>query len=72
MSEHAREHARVDHDICAGASQCALKAPRAFQLDDDGLSVFDPYGDWTDAELTSAVDACPMAAIELLTESESD
>jgi ferredoxin len=70
MSDQSRPRARVDHDICAGASQCVLKAPGAFQLDAWGLSVFDPNGRWTDAELITAADACPMAAIELIADGD--
>ncbi|WP_428339010.1 ferredoxin [Mycobacterium sp.] len=66
MSGQSRMHAFVDPDLCASASQCVQKAPNAFHLDANGLSVFDPDGQWTDAELTKAADACPMAAIELI------
>ncbi|WP_428339898.1 ferredoxin [Mycobacterium sp.] len=66
MTGHTRMRAVVDPDLCASASQCVLKAPNAFHLDVNGLSVFDPHGQWTGAELTKAADACPMAAIELI------
>jgi ferredoxin len=72
MSEHSRMRAVVDPDLCASASQCVLKAPSAFHLDALGISVFDPHGPWTDAELTKAADACPMAAIELIDAEDSD
>jgi len=48
------------------------QAPSAFHLDAKGVSVFDPHGQWTDAELTKAADACPMAAIELIDAEDSD
>ena len=28
--------ARVDHDLCAGVTECLRTAPGAFQLDEDG------------------------------------
>ncbi len=72
MSTNSRARAVVDHDICAGAAQCVLKAPNAFHLDKDGLSVFDPRGQWTEEELIKAADSCPMAAIEVNDLSDDD
>jgi ferredoxin len=65
-----RARAVVDHDLCAGVTQCLQMAPQAFGLDDAGLSVFRPGGDWTLDELREAADACPMAAIEVLAEDD--
>jgi ferredoxin len=56
----------VDHDLCAGVTQCLRMAPGAFQLDEDQLSVFAPSGPWTFEQLAAARDNCPMAAIILL------
>jgi ferredoxin len=65
MSNGSHARAVVDHDVCAGAAQCVLKAPNVFRLNDNGLSVFDPRGEWTEEELQNAADSCPMAAIDL-------
>jgi ferredoxin len=56
----------VDHDLCAGVTQCLRMAPGAFRLDDDQLSVFAPSGPWTFEQLAAARDNCPMAAITLV------
>ncbi|MEW2167766.1 ferredoxin [Streptomyces sp. NPDC007084] len=55
----------IDKDVCIGAGQCALTAPRVFTQDDDGFSELLPGG--TDAAgdpmLREAARACPVAAI---------
>lgn len=54
----------VDKDVCIGAGQCALAAPRVFTQDEDGLSEVLP-----DAEpgpmVREAARACPVRAITL-------
>jgi len=57
--------ATVSHDLCVGVGMCMQHAPGAFDFDDDGLSVFQPDGEWTDEEVEEAVDGCPTSAIRL-------
>jgi ferredoxin len=59
--------ARVDHDLCAGVTECLQTAPGAFRLDEEGLSVFAPSAPWTPGELAAARDHCPMRAITIVT-----
>jgi ferredoxin len=54
--------ATVSHDLCVGIAMCMQHAPGAFDFDDEGLSVFQPDGEWTDEE---AADGCPTSAIRL-------
>jgi ferredoxin len=62
----------VDHDLCAGVTQCLQMAPSAFRLDGEQLSVFAPSGPWTLDELVAARDGCPMAAITIVTSDYSE
>ena len=43
--------ATVSHDLCVGIGMCMQHAPGAFDFDfdfdDEGLSVFQPDGEWT-------------------------
>jgi ferredoxin len=55
----------VDHDRCAGITMCLQAAPGAFAVNDDGQSEFQA-GDWAEQDLAEAADACPMAAITVL------
>lgn len=55
----------IDTDVCIGAGQCALTAPRVFTQDDDGFSELihgreDGAGDPMVGE---AARACPVQAI---------
>lgn len=61
-----RPRAVVDHELCAGVSQCLRAAPGAFQLDEHLLSVFVPTGEYTLDELEQAAEFCPMGAISLV------
>lgn len=58
---------KVDYDRCEGHGLCALQAPDAFSLDDDGgLNYrFEGQDVPTDMEgdVRSAVDACPVTAL---------
>jgi len=56
----------VDHDLCAGVSQCARLAPGAFRIREDFLSVFEPTGEYTAEQLEQAAEFCPMEAITLV------
>ncbi|MFG2309181.1 ferredoxin [Streptomyces sp. NPDC048566] len=55
----------IDRDVCIGAGQCALTAPRVFTQDDDGFSEVLPGGTEAgdDPLLREAARACPVAAI---------
>ena len=57
----------IDKDICIGAGQCALTAPKVFTQDDDGLSEVLPgrADGGGDPLLREAVRACPVGAIHL-------
>jgi ferredoxin len=58
--------ARVDHNLCAGVTECLRQAPGAFRLDAEGLSVFAPSAPWTAGQLAAARDSCPMRAITIV------
>ena len=66
MSGPRRIHAVVSHDLCMGTAMCLQSAPGAFELSDEGLSVFVEGGEWTPAQLYEARDGCPMSAITIL------
>lgn len=55
----------IDKDVCIGAGQCALTAPRVFTQDDDGFSELLPGSTegGGDPMLREAARACPVAAI---------
>lgn len=55
----------IDRDVCIGAGQCALAAPKVFTQDDDGFSELLPEpGDALAGPLVGeAVRACPVQAI---------
>ncbi|MFJ5725649.1 ferredoxin [Streptomyces sp. NPDC093149] len=55
----------IDKDVCIGAGQCALTAPKVFTQDDDGLSELLPghEKDVTDPMVKEAVRVCPVQAI---------
>ena len=57
--------ATVSHDLCVGIAMCMQHAPGAFDFDDEGLSVFQPNGEWTDEEVEEAAGGCPTSAIRL-------
>lgn len=54
----------IDRDVCIGAGQCALAAPRVFTQDDDGYSTLLPGREGAaDPMVREAARACPVAAI---------
>ncbi|MFD9094565.1 ferredoxin [Streptomyces collinus] len=55
----------IDKDVCIGAGQCALAAPRVFTQDDDGYSMLVPgHEDGRgDPMVREAARACPVGAI---------
>ncbi|MCG7527517.1 ferredoxin [Streptomyces sp. OfavH-34-F] len=52
----------IDKDVCIGAGQCALAAPKVFTQDDDGLSEVLP-GAEPGPMVAEAARACPVGAI---------
>ena len=57
---------KVNKDKCIGCGTCPILAPNSFQMDDnDGKAVeVIPHGD-DELALQSAVDSCPVGAIEI-------
>lgn len=55
----------VDTDVCIGAGQCALTAPKVFTQDDDGFSEVLPGREdgGGDPMVGVAVRVCPVQAI---------
>ncbi|MGW1981369.1 ferredoxin [Streptomyces collinus] len=55
----------IDKDVCIGAGQCALAAPRVFTQDDDGYSMLVPGREdgSGDPMVREAARACPVGAI---------
>ncbi|MEU9395037.1 ferredoxin [Streptomyces sp. NPDC048324] len=58
-------HIDIDKDVCIGAGQCALSAPRVFTQDDDGFSTLlpDRENGNGDPMVREAARACPVGAI---------
>lgn len=54
----------IDKDVCIGAGQCALAAPKVFTQDDDGLSELLPAPE-PGPMVGEAARACPVQAITL-------
>lgn len=52
----------IDKDVCIGAGQCALAAPKVFTQDDDGLSELLPEAE-PGPMVGEAARACPVQAI---------
>ncbi|MEU2022469.1 ferredoxin [Streptomyces sp. NPDC016469] len=52
----------IDKDVCIGAGQCALAAPKVFTQDEDGLSELLPEAE-PGPMVAEAVRACPVGAI---------
>ncbi|MER5276066.1 ferredoxin [Streptomyces sp. NPDC002809] len=52
----------IDRDVCIGAGQCALAAPKVFTQDDDGLSELLPEAG-PGPMVGEAARACPVQAI---------
>ncbi|MGA4837866.1 ferredoxin [Streptomyces sp. G45] len=64
----------IDGDRCIGAGQCVLTAPGVFTQDDDGFSALLPGREdgAGDPMVREAARACPVRAITLVDESESE
>jgi len=58
-------HIDIDKDVCIGAGQCALSAPKVFTQDDDGFSALLPGREdgGGDPMAREAARACPVGAI---------
>ncbi|MFG2356449.1 ferredoxin [Streptomyces sp. NPDC048521] len=58
-------HIDINKDVCIGAGQCALAAPRVFTQDDDGYSTLLPGREdgADDPMVREAARACPVSAI---------
>ncbi|MEU6405040.1 ferredoxin [Streptomyces sp. NPDC046985] len=58
-------HIDIDKDLCIGAGQCALTAPKVFTQDDDGFSMLLPGAEGADDDpmVREAARACPVGAI---------
>ncbi|MEU3337844.1 ferredoxin [Streptomyces sp. NPDC002144] len=62
---HTDTRIEIDRDVCIGAGQCALAAPKVFTQDDDGLSTLLPGREdgGGDPMVREAARACPVSAI---------
>ncbi|MBP7060230.1 MAG: ferredoxin [Lachnospiraceae bacterium] len=57
--------ANVDQDLCIGCGMCTGVAPEVFQMNDDGKAeAYAEYDETGAALVDSAVDGCPVAAIQ--------
>ncbi len=58
-------HIHIDRTACRGAAECFFRAPKTFELDDEGkASVRDPRED-DDETVLSAARSCPNFAISV-------
>jgi len=55
----------IDRDKCMGSGNCMFWAPGAFDLDDDGISVFLDPDEADERKLLLAQEGCPTRAISL-------
>ncbi|MEW2488394.1 ferredoxin [Streptomyces sp. NPDC048411] len=56
----------IDTDVCIGAGQCVLAAPKVFTQDDDGFSKLLPdHEDAAHPLVREAARACPVQAITI-------
>ncbi len=59
----------IDRAACIGAGTCVVIAPKAFELDKDGIAVtLATSSEHTDEALLQAAQSCPTQAIKLLDE----
>lgn len=61
----SRPRVVLDRDVCIGAGNCVLAAPKAFDLDDDGVVVLLDPDAASPEELEQAEGSCPSGAIRL-------
>ena len=63
----------VDSDLCIGCGSCEAIAPEHFGLKDDGKShVKKQYTPEDEDVIKEAIDGCPVKAISLVEEKESE
>jgi ferredoxin len=55
----------IDREKCMGSGNCMFWAPGAFDLDDDGISVFLDPDEADERQLFLAREGCPTRAISL-------
>ena len=60
----------IDRDKCMGSGNCVFWAPGAFELDDDGISVFVDADECEERQLFLAQEGCPTRAISLCRDGE--
>jgi len=54
---------KVINDLCISAATCVVRAPKTFDLDDDGIA-YVKEGDWDDVvAVIEAAKSCPTTAI---------
>jgi len=59
----------IDRKACISAATCIVVAPKAFELDKEGIAVtLSSYTQHTDDELLQAAQSCPTQAIKLYDE----
>lgn len=57
---------KIDRAACIGAGTCIITAPKAFDLDEEGIAVVKPEAlEVDDNALMMAAQSCPTAAITL-------
>ena len=61
----------IDRDKCMGSGNCMFWAPGAFDLDDDGISVFLDPDEADERKLFLAQEGCPTRAISLWRDGET-
>jgi ferredoxin len=55
----------INRDKCMGSGNCLFWAPRAFDLDDEGISVVLDPAEADESKLVQARQGCPTGAISL-------
>ncbi len=54
---------KVINELCISAATCVIRAPKTFDLDDDGIA-YVKEGNWDDAvDIIEAAKACPTTAV---------
>ena len=64
--------AEVDRGACVGSGWCVNLAAPAFEIDDQGKAVHVTGTGVSDEQLEEAADNCPVAAITVVADTESD
>jgi len=53
----------IDRDLCVGFGDCVTESPASFELDDEGIAVFNTPQSADRGELLEACATCPVDAI---------